>query len=278
MSIALAHPYAEHFQSVVQEWRRTDGSVLLWRGGTSMLGVFVRSPSNPTLKQDLESAGLQRFSRIRVVETDLRESEIPVYFDFEGAWSRVVGEVGPVAYPHALPDPLGSASRTRHASLTDLRLMEALARTNDQVDNLTANDAAFGGGVGRDEISRAVEGQLVSRRAFLHLETLPSYRAWTLRQVALFTGRLRPSADSRALLQSMIGEIGMTPFLFVSDGVDVLCGLLSPTPPVQRPGVRSQNTRPVGTLQKFLSEIHITREPIEDLSALADQDFGHVFG
>jgi hypothetical protein len=277
LSVVIAHPYAEHFRDVVRRWVQTDGNVLLWRGGTSVLGVFIRSPLKPSLKQATELGKPETFSRIRAFEIDARNSDLPVYFDFEGAWSRVVGEPGPVGYPHSLPEGKSPTSRVTEASPSELRLMESVARSTFGADHEGARGRIVRDKPGRDEILRALDNQLITRRAFLGLESLPGYRSWELRQVAFLTGHLRPAAEGRVVLQSLNSQVGLTPFLFVRDGADVLCALLSPTPESQEGASRSGKASVVGTLRTFLSEIHVTREPVDELAALVDHRYDRLF-
>src|SRR5271170_2377071 len=63
LSVVLAHPYAEYLRDVVNRWKVIDGNALLWRGGTSVLGVFCRSPLKPALKHSGELGETEIFSR-----------------------------------------------------------------------------------------------------------------------------------------------------------------------------------------------------------------------
>ncbi len=277
LSVVIAHPYAEHFRDVVRRWNQIDGNILLWRGGTSVLGVFIRSPLMPSLKQSAELGKPETFSRVRTFEIDARDSEIPVYFDFEGSWSRVVGEPGPVRYPHSLPERNDRTAQVREASPSELRLMESVARSTMEPNIELDRTGMFRSDIGRGEILRALDNHLVTRRVFLGLESPPGYRNWELRQVAFLTGRLRQAADGQVMLQNLNSHVGLTPFLFVSDGVDVLCALLSPNPESHEQPSRPKDASVVGTLQKFLSEIHVTREPVDELAVLVDHRYDRLF-
>jgi hypothetical protein len=275
--IVFAHPYAEHFQDVVARWKQTDGNVVLWRGGTSVLGVFLRSSSASSLTPTFVLGDPERYSRVKSFQVDLCDSEIPVYFDFEGGWSRVAKERPPVKYPRSFPDRERIGPTGKEASPAELRLMETVSDSSIHSNPPTSRNSRARSNAGREEIARALTAGLVSRRAFLRLQSLPGYGAWNLRQIAFLTGRLRRSSESNVLLQTLNGHVGVTPFLFVSDGADVLSGFLSPSPGAPERGPPSRTPSLIGTLQAFLSEIHVTREPIEDLTAVVDHEYSRLF-
>jgi predicted transcriptional regulator len=277
VSVVIAHPYAEHYRDVVHRWVQTDGNVLLWGGGTSVLGVFIRSPREPSLNESATLGKLETFSRIRTFEIDARESEVPVYFDFEGSWSRVLGEPGSVGYPHSFPAGKSPTSRVTDASPAELRLMETVTGSAINVDGDGARNGIVRSKPARDEILLAIHGHSVSRRAFLGLESLPGYLNWELRQVAFITGHLRSANEGRVVLHSLNRQAGLTPFLFVSDESDVLCALLSPTPESQEGASRSGKASVVGTLAKFLSEIHVTRVHVDELAIFVDHRYDRLF-
>jgi hypothetical protein len=277
VSIVFAQPYAEHIQNVVRSWNRIDGNVLLWRGETSVLGVFFRSPTKPSLRQTSQLGNSEIFSRVGVFEVDTRDSEIPAYFDFEGAWSRIVREQPPVSYPHSFPEHARFESRPRELSPSEFRLMEFVTRSGIEADGAVPTDGPLRQEVGREEITRALKGGLVSRRVYLSLQSLPGYGTWSLRQIAFLTGRVRHPSEGNFLLQTLNTQIGLTPFLFVIDGADLLCGLLSPSPERLPNGRRPEGLSVIGAVQDSLSEIQVTREPVDEFAALVDHRYDRLF-
>jgi hypothetical protein len=277
VTVVLAHPYAEHLQDVVSQWRETDGNVVLWRGGTSVLGVFFRPHSSASLKQDLSRGSPEAFSWIRVLEVDLRSSAVPVYFDFGGAWSRVIDARGTAAYPHPLPESNSSTQSHGQASPFDLNLMESITRSAVESSKVAAEVGNIRTVLGRDRIDRAIKSGLVSRRAFLGFDSVPGYRAWELRQVVFLSGHLRSGALGMDLLRALNSKVGLNPLLFVNDGGNILCALLSPNPHPDENANRVPNPSVVGTFQAFISEIHVTREPVGELAILVDHRYDRLF-
>jgi predicted transcriptional regulator len=276
LSVVLAHPYAECLRDVVNRWKVIDGNALLWRGGTSVLGVFCRSPLKPALKLSGELGETEIFSRLRALEIDTRVSAVPAYFDFQGAWSRVVGGLNPVGYPHSLPDRIGWPNPVREASQSELRLIETTTRSAIYASRGSEHVEPSQSGLRRDEVTRALDNRLVTLRAFLGLGSLPGYRLWELRQIVFLTGHLRRPAQDWMILEELKRRAGLTPFLFVSDGVDVLLALLSPNPDAQDLAIGINAKSVVEALNEFFSSIHVTREPTSDFALLVDHRYDRL--
>jgi hypothetical protein len=277
LTVVFAQPYAEYFRDVVRRWKVLDGNILLWRGGTSVLGVFFRSPLKPTLKHSGELGGPETFSRLRALEIDTRVSAVPAYFDFQGAWSRVMGGPDPVGYPHSLPDRNGWPNPVREASQSVLRLIEMTTRSAIHAGRWSGQVGPSPSGLGRDEVARARDNRLVTLRAFLGVGSLPGYRQWELRQIVFLTGRLRRPAQDWVILEELKRRVGLTPFLFVSDQVDVLLALLSPNPNAQERVGEANAESVVVALNEFFSSIHVTREATGDLATLVDHRYDRLF-
>lgn len=264
--------------STARRWNQSPGTVHLWLGARTLLGIFLepgRAEAGPGSAREsiVEGAPVGSIS----LEIDLRGAHLPVYFDFEGAWSRVVGRTGPSYYPRALPDWAGRpASSTRAPNPTwSRRVQELVTRA---ATTPPGGPSLWGSGVpsGRIWLRRAMEEGWVEARSFLNLGALPGYLGWKLREVVYVHGDLQSSARPERLFQSLVGECGALPFLFATDDRRVLLALLAPAPSRQAPG------RPRGsvgrTLEQFLGRVASFRESAQGLQPLLNHRYERIFG
>lgn len=187
-------------------------------------------------------------NRSRQLDVDLREPSVPIYFDFEGAWSRIAGAAGPHVYPRPLPHWAGGDS------LDETRIPESLRR--DAEDLIRRPFRAHGGRdsgrhlgslLGFGGPRSAPAAGLVQRRCFLDLSKLAGFNGWRPQALSFVTGTLRAGEQPEALHHSLLFDGGMTPFLFSTDGRSILIGALSPAP-------RAVAKRPLTRISEILSK------------------------
>ncbi|MCI4317432.1 MAG: hypothetical protein L3J96_02745, partial [Thermoplasmata archaeon] len=210
--------------SVSDRLAASPGAFHVWRGaGLVFAASFVGAPGphKPTI-----SAGAAWR-----LDVDLREPSVPIFFDFEGAWSRVVG-AAPRVYPRPVPSWSGAGkSGEGRPSAPVRREAEALIRRpfagrgGARAGRHLGSWVGFGGG------RRAMSVGLVQRRCFLDLARLPGFNGWHLQSLAFLKGDTRPGEGAETLYHELLADGGMTPFLFATDRRSVLIGALSPAPP-----------------------------------------------
>jgi len=200
------------------------GAFHVWRGDGLVFVASFAGEGGP--RQPDKSAGPGW--RLSV---DLREPSVPIFFDFEGAWSRIVG-IPPRVYPRSMPSWSGAGqSGEGRPPVSVRREAETLIRRPFAGRDGAPSGRHLGSWIGLGGGRRAMSARLVQRRCFLDLARLPGFDGWRLRSVGFVMGPLRAGAGPESLYRELLFEGGMTPFLFASDGESVLIGALSPAPP-----------------------------------------------
>jgi hypothetical protein len=119
--IRLAQPFADRWREAVQSLR-TDDTVLLWASSETLFSVeFYRERNTRSARSVPDGLFRQQWT----VDPDVTSGGVPVYFDYEGAWSRWALESEPIAYPRAFSGRLraqaGSVPATLRYRAEDLR-------------------------------------------------------------------------------------------------------------------------------------------------------------
>lgn len=271
LSFNLARPFAEDLETLAKEWISIPSVVHLWKGRECLFAVAA-----PELfVNDLSKAGnlLHGSERITQVIVDVRRNQAPVYFDFEGAWSRFVGTRYLISYPHALPSKTIDGEPSLPRERPDFaRLRELVSRP------FQPRSAFWPNRVGpyflTPSQSRLLSLGAAEFRTMLSMSHIPSYQNHQVQNVAFLHGMLARDANTDELLLGLI-DAGVAPFLFVTDGLKVMLGTLSPAPPTQS-NYRAQSAVLRG-LQQYLTEIEIRREPLESLSVLLNHRYDRMF-
>src|SRR5208282_4500872 len=94
----IAQPYADRWSESVRTVRSLKDIVVLWVSPETLFAVvYDRGP--PDDKSNFDSS--QQFRRSWTIAANPNEGQIPVYFDYEGTWSRWTLDSEPLAYPHS---------------------------------------------------------------------------------------------------------------------------------------------------------------------------------
>jgi hypothetical protein len=229
----------------------------VWLGDGLVFAAALLDAESKTARTETPEPVMDLGRAWRLV-VDLRQPTVPIYFDFEGAWSRVVGAAGPRVYPRPLPFWPGGETTSDGGPSGRLRsAAEALVRRPFQGPAEMSAGRHLGSILEFGRPWGAVSAGLVQRRCFLDPARLPGLYGWRLRSLSFVKGTLRTGAQPATLDRELLSDGGMTPFLFATDGKSVLIGALSPAP------------RPVGTPPRSrISEIFTKRlEPWTLLSA-----------
>jgi hypothetical protein len=208
------------------------------------------------------------------LEVDLRQPSVPIYFDFEGAWSRVVGAAGPRVYPRPLPHwPGGESSSGGRPPDHMAREAESLIRRPFGGTARSSAGGHLGSILGFGGPRGALSSGLVQRRCFLDLAKLPGLGGWQLRSLSFVTGGLRAGTMPVTLHHELLFDGGMTPFLFATDGTSVLIGALSPAPRSDKVPPR---TRISEILAKRLEPWVLVGAPVASLSTPVDHRYDQI--
>lgn len=249
----LARPFAERFSAEARRWREDERAVIVWEGAGSIFAVLIDEEGGD------ESASAPTDGRTFTLRVDLRRPSVPAYFDFESAWARLAELPGTYRYPRPLA-PRGSGNGS--AAL--------LSRTERAVVRQLVDSSFQGGGDGespvpglfpRRRLRRALSEGLVEHRAFLDVTQLPPYRGLRVESIVMVRAELGPGATAPGLFRALVARSRVAPFLFATDGREILLGGLSPAP-----AASSEGRVPVlATLRESVQGIDVTRLPVDEL-------------
>jgi hypothetical protein len=269
---AMAQPYADRTASAIEAWRSETSAVNVWAFSTTLFGVFFLPGREECAALESQLGNPEHHQSFSCLVCDSREASVPVYFDSEGAWATITGLPGTVGYPHSLP--CSNKGPDESGTLTALKESHAVqALLNYR--SADPSRSPSGGWIGRlaigDGARRTLrEGRIEFRTILDPVECL----RWASRfpqSIALIRGTQLKTATTVALFRALVGESGVFPFLFASDGSTVLLGSLAGG----QGGARKQGrgTSTVQLLGRYLKQIEVRREPIDSLVEVVDHRY-----
>jgi hypothetical protein len=264
----LAQPFAERRAEVVRRWREQPGVVVLWASPETTLSVSFEGRDGPNASTSPSEPAIPDawFRRSWTISASPGSAELPVYFDFEGAWSRRIGLKAPVSYPQGLPGghPTGPKPPLEHLrSLLSFPFQAAPA-------------AGIALRFSPSHLSRR-ERQIISRgwvahRVFPALAEIPSYHGARDERAVLVTASLTTGGSMSRVLRSLYQTRRIAPFLAVAAEGRALLAMLAPAP-----GPRSETGPSVLELfEKELRDIEILREPLDTLFPVVDHRYDRL--
>ena len=275
VSIALARPVDDAKQGLGARWAEIPGASVVWQSPKFCFGVFFGPEPKGASAIGAELAtGASRYAKRYAIEMSLTTPALPVYFDFEAEWSQVSGIPGLTHYPRPLPRrPRGR--RQPPVSSRWRSIVGALVRAEGLARPL-ADPSAPGileRFTLRSAIPRALASGWLDERVFLNPPALPPYEEWALGQIVFVTGRLRPERRPEILLRTLMVGCGVHPFLFATNGADLLLATLSPAP---APAAPHRALSVAGTFARYLEGIEVTREGTAGLAAVVNHRYESI--
>jgi hypothetical protein len=271
VTFAIGQPYEEKALELQKRWGDDPSNVLLWSGPQTLFGVFVGRTSSwkgPEKKGFGTDGGLRRGITLTA---DSRDYGIPVYFDFEASWNRLLGTSTSQAYPHPWFSGTGVEGSEDEEGASPTLSPGALATVNNLVRRPFEAEAAGKAAVKASPFfaprsqQRALESGWVERRLFLDPLKVPPVQGQEIQRVVLIHGQLLPDRRPQGLLHQLLEDCRVTPFLVATDWKSVLLGALSPVPAAA--GTASSSRASVSfVLQRYLQNIEVFREPVQGLS------------
>jgi hypothetical protein len=264
VTFALARPFAESVTELTERWRGLEGTVVLWRQPETLFGVFLGGRKGP----DEVSEGLT--STLRILRGDPRTGAVPVYFDFEGAWSEIAGG-GTRQYPRALGGEVGGEVPDGHSPAFWEGIHGLLARTSPSVPPVAAAHRLRPMGLPRSQV-RILANGYVEHRVLPDLTKLPPVGGARIERLALLMGSLLPGSDAKLLFQELVGSARVHPFLYAHAGGEVLLGAVAGARGTTVEGARPR-TSVVETLRRHLRGVETFWMETENLRAVVDHDY-----
>lgn len=266
----LVQPYAEDIEGLQARWRSLSSNVVLWRWPETLFGVFFSTEPRPRFIEFLGSP--KGRAPPFVVSADSRGPSVPIYFDFEAAWVRFSRQQGSLAYPHPLPTGLEAVVQPGKSPRIANEAAKLLARPFlGRESNSPLHVSPF-------FVPRSQQALLSSRvvewRTILDPKKVPSFQGRSIERVAFVQGDLVETGGEPDLFRLLMA-IGVTPFLFASDGVRVLLAALSPAPLDSKSKTSSPAT--LLNLNSALKEIQIVREPVDSMQVVVNHRYDRLF-
>ena len=278
VSVLLARPYADRFDTFAAAISNDPGNVVLWTSPHISLAIFFHpKPAEPArLVQKLVDQRLMAPPVLITVNAD--GPTIPVYFDFEGLWSHLAGFEGTLAYPHGLGGGGAEESETEPAPRLSDHQRWAVGELLNRP--FTAAEQGRGGHlVGPFGLPfsqrRLLARGWITHRTLLDPTRVPSFEGKAADQVVLLTGSPRADARPELLFSTLTRESRVYPFLFVVGTDRWLLGALGGAGP--RPEDGGSIRRPVlPTLRQYLEGIEIIQEPAVGFSTPVDHRYDRL--
>jgi hypothetical protein len=263
----VARPYSERAVAAVEQWRSHPRNVLLWSSPELLFGVFLaRGPE--------EAEAIQRrltdASAVRLevgLRTDLTEATVPVYFDFEAAWTGWTGLSGTIRYPRALPSgefdrPNGGLTSGERSAISGLLVAPFLG--GNPARGISRFSRLY-----RAERRWLHSGQ-VEFRSFLNPREVARWVTRFADQVVFVHGDLLEPGGAADLFHALVSDCGVGPFLFATNGRSVLWGALSSS---SFTSPRRPSAPVLPRVKSYLREIRIVREGLAHLEPTVDHRF-----
>jgi hypothetical protein len=279
VTIAVVQPYAERVAACLRGWRAEPGLAHLWASEETILGVFFSSGSaeKNRLEQVCRELGSGRAGFVLSIDT--RERVIPVYFDFEAAWSRIVRIAGTVRYPRSLPRTVLDYGSTASPALSVRdreRLVEVLGRSSmvRQFGPFQAVSDALSTSL---TVRRLIGKGWAEPRSFLDPLTITGAVSGLPERVAFTHGLLLSGATPQSLFRELVERARISPFLFATDGIQAFFAVLSKSGGIGSGGHgENDRTQVSEVLRNHLQNIAAIREPLADLHAIVNHRYERI--
>lgn len=272
-TFALATPFADQIPDVAEQFRKDPASVVVWKGQSTVLGIFLDRSAARAQEREAKLRLGDPSSRCRSVLVDLRLPTVPAYFDFSGAWSRFVGELGPRGYPRPLGIPCSDPESDGFRG-TQLGVGALLSRPFEAEESRAPH--LLGPALLPRSQRKLVERGLVQWRVLPILSSFPQLEGARFEQVVHVLGNLQSGHSPHQLFTELTVQCFRYPFLFVSDGQRVLSSGLTVS------GGRAAATHPaassevMATYRAHLTDLEIFREPTKTLELVENHRYDRL--
>ncbi len=268
ITFTVDQPYSERYGEVIRSARSAPGTVVLWSSPETVLSVRFGHPGEARAADAPTNASRHRL----VIEVTEPQKEVPVYFDFEGAWSIWASGLSLVTYPTGLVPPR-PAGRREPARRPAAALWEELLAFREPVSEGSGTPLRLSEAYLPRGLRRMVDHRLAARRIFPNLAELPALPdGSSISEIVLVHGRFRAGVERDGLLPALLREGRIRPFLLAMDEQAALLGLLAPLPS----RVRSTSRSVLEVLSERLESISVVREPIATLYPLLDHRYDRL--
>ncbi len=259
---AVMRPYTERHRTVATEMGRMAACANLWSFRDSIFGMFVLRNQDDLAELQTKLADPDDFHDSFSLPCDAREASIPVYFDFELAWSKIARIAGVNGYPRGIPMGRRSIRDGESAEQLARRAVGVLRRLPPGL----GNDRP---GLLSRRSERRVTGFLV-RYGTIECRTLLepiAYAKWASNfpsEIVFIRGRLKSGTSPSETFHHLVSGVGISPFLFAWSQRVVLFAALAGSTDANREGSGPSVSRDLGSV---LEQIVVIRGELSGASA-----------
>jgi hypothetical protein len=279
VSFLLSRPHSNELSTAIGALDEDPSTALLWSGDQLVLAVQFHTSlaAGEALHRRVASGSYGQ--PLVAIAADPKAAQVPVFFDFEGAWNHFMGLPGTVGYPRPLPGnrPLPPRGPPIVRAREALRpLVQAGAAGEPET---AANHGTGIAGLPRAQ-RRLLDGGSLAWRTLLRPDRSPEFKGRGLSTLIAVVGNLRQEGQLFPLFRDLARDCGVAPILLASDGRKVLLlslGTGLDQVEAARPEVRPRApVRPV--LARHLVSFDSLREPTGRLRVHRYLEFGRLLG
>lgn len=266
---------------LLRDLARNPATSVCWgmpRGVFALLFLPERSTADRSLDRWKRSGAYEDVERVAV---DVTDDGIPTYFDFEGEWARYGGLEGTLGYPQRFRPTLAATHGSPRvaAETSEARTVAAMSqRAFEHPEEEVYGPSPLRGWARAWSERRALERGGAEARTFLDPFQIARSVSDFATSITFVTGSLRPGASPDSFAQALTQDARAHPFLFLSDGRDLLLAFLAagpstrlaPSPPPAR-SVRA-------VVDELLEHCTVRREPITEAEATVHHRYEPLLG
>lgn len=279
-TFALARPFADRSDELLNLWSQEPGCVLLWRAPTTVFAVVFHPSAAVAARAEARMRRPDLAAEQYLLTPSLWDASVPVFFDYEGLFANMAGIAGTTSYPRGLGGPSSIGARRPSAATS-----EGLRRTAFEILSRPFTSAEDGrpghllGPVGLPRSQRRlVEQGWVTRRVLPDPARIPTFEGRAADQTVFVRGEFLPGRSAAALLPVLTAECRVYPFLLVAHEGKLLLGAQGQSPVGPAETLRTvPDRRPVlPTLQEHLRSIEVQQVRAAEVALLVDHRYDRL--
>jgi hypothetical protein len=268
-SLVLLRPFANKVASAGESFRKIPGTVLVWSGMHTVLGLTFHQTEEQgrAFRNELDAMS-DSGTVISHVSVEPSPSSIPIYFDYEGAWNHFAHTGGSAHYPRAFPWTSTTRSEWHWPGRSTTSSVVALLRRQfEESDGKRPPNLLSPSALPRSQRRLLLDG-VVEHRSFLAPGRIPSLNGTGFGDIVLLSGKPSGQGTPGPIIEDLVVKCGAYPFFLFSDGSTLLMGLLAAGSRRKGASGPSSAVSVLGVIGNHLSDIEFVRETTDQLNML----------
>lgn len=278
VAFALGEAHADRVEKITEKWCEDRSAVLLWIAHERLFGVnFCTSQADVEALQS-RLTGDHGLREVNILVADSRQESVPVFFDFEGAWSSFSHRNRYIHYPHGLPLTTAVGGGTPdHLSPADATAVSKILLGAAPDSMRSGAASARGGFMSRRRETRLHADGVVESRTLLDPAACARWTDDFYRSIVLVRGSLLTSPGAAPLFRDLVNVAEVAPFLYATDGPSVLFGYLSGRKNAEVPVANQSAPRLPSIVRTYLRDVSVARYDVIELQSPIDHRYERPF-